>query len=49
MGYDNLKVAVQQDRALLKAVGKCNIVEYEEEVDKQYESFNKEWNGDRSS
>ena len=34
MGYDNLKVAVQQDRALLKAVGKCNIVEYEEEVDK---------------
>lgn len=34
MGYDNLKVAVQQDRALLKAVEKCNIVEYEEEVDK---------------
>lgn len=34
MGLENLKAAVQQDRALLMAVGKCNIVDYEEEVDK---------------
>ena len=34
MGYDNLKIAVQQENALLKAVEKCNVVDYEEEVEK---------------
>lgn len=34
MGYDNLKTAVEQENALLKAANSCNIVDYKEETDK---------------
>jgi trigger factor len=34
MGYENLKAAVEQEKALLQAIKLCNVVDYEEDKDK---------------
>ena len=34
MGYENLKAAVEQEKALLQAIELCNVVDYEEDKDK---------------
>lgn len=34
MGYENLKEAVEQEKALLQAIKLCNVVDYEEDKDK---------------